>query len=317
MKVNFSEIASKIPQRKEQNKYAMGRNACLYGLVIVLFYAVTSFPGYFDPVPDYEHWGLIAMTILSGIVLLYFERFCSSRSGKRPHEWNSSGGTLHAFSFTNCRCAACSSRRVLCSVDGKGRTAYITPGMGVKDGASLGFYCVKCGTVVKAKDCTPEKFVSSKMKRADITSVLPLIRASKPYKLSRVYIKRYVTVAVIILFAEISSFYLARNAAVKLILPAFVGYFLFVSLYNLYTAAVTKYYVLDCGVVQKTPYGYSLFAFNESSSLVRFSEGERLSWGLYTSGENLLISPIIRDYEDMLREIKKKCLEKKIVISEK
>ena len=77
----------------------------------------------------------------------------------------------------------------------------------------------------------------------------------RAYRLDRAYIKRYLTVTVILTLAEISSFYIARTSALYLLLPLAIGYFLYVSAGNLVTAAMTAYFVTDDGVYQRIPGG--------------------------------------------------------------
>ena len=81
------------------------------------------------------------------------------------------------------------------------------------------------------------------------------------------------------------------------------------------TSMVTRYYVTADGIVQRTLWGYSMYKLEKGASLIKFndsSDGD--AWGLCTQKENILISPIITDYKDMLSELQKQCREKSVPI---
>ena len=113
MKFDFAQLSQLGRPKKEQNRYSIGRTSALSAVVLLAFFAVTTFPGYYDGGPSSRQWGMITAVLLAAIVSIRFERSCSSRMGKRPHDWNSSAGSLHAFSFVKCTCAKCGARRVL------------------------------------------------------------------------------------------------------------------------------------------------------------------------------------------------------------
>lgn len=308
MKFDLAQLGRLSRQKKEQNRYSIGRTSALSAIVLLAFFAVTTFPGYYNDGPSPRQWGMIAAVLLAAIVSVRFERSCSSKMGKRPHDWNSSAGSLHAFSFVKCPCTKCGARRILSYRDGK-RIKYLTPGRAVPGSGEVLLFCPYCGSTAELQNVRPKKFTESRVRRSELRKASAMLSSVKAYRLDKAYIKRYLTVTVILTLAEISSFYIARSSAVCLLLPLAVGYFLYVSVGNLVTAAITAYFVTDDGVYQRVPGGYALFPINGKSSLVHFSDGEGLAWGLYTDTENLLISPVIAGWRDMLASVEAVCKE--------
>ncbi len=311
MKTDLSELLCSRRTRQRFDPYASLRTACLAGLIFLSFYAVTRFPSFYEHGPDRQEWGMIGAVLLSAILLLYTERYASSRAGKRPHDWNTAGGTLHAFSYRRCCCARCSSRLVL-AYRNANRFVWLTPGTAVPQGGKLLFYCSRCRSSATDGE-TDLPFVSARVRgREEISGLLQSLKGEKPFQLRRERAMRYVWISFVLVCAEISCFYLARRQAVWLILPLALGYFLFISLQNLFTAFLTRYYVTEFGIVQRIPGGYARYPFNERSTLVRFSDGNSSSWGLYTEAENLLISPVIGEYEDLVRKLRRACSERSV-----
>ena len=315
MKFDFAQLSRLGRPKKEQNRYSIGRTSALSAVVLLAFFAVTTFPGYYDGGPSPRQWGMITAVLLAAIVSIRFERSCSSRMGKRPHDWNSSAGSLHAFSFVKCTCAKCGARRVLGYRDGK-QIKYLTPGRAVPNSGEVLLYCPYCGSTAELQSVKPDKFTESRVRRSELRKTSAMLLPVRAYRLDRAYIKRYLTVTVILTLAEISSFYIARTSALYLLLPLAIGYFLYVSAGNLVTAAMTAYFVTDDGVYQRIPGGYALFPINAKASLVHFSDGEKLAWGLYTDTENLLISPVIAGWSDMLSSVETVCKERGIPVVE-
>ena len=88
-------------------KYKSLRTLCLAGIMLLAFYSVINFPGYYAQGPDTQQWIMIYLCLLSAIILLYITLASSSWEGKAPHDWHSSGGSMHAFTFGSLFCKKC------------------------------------------------------------------------------------------------------------------------------------------------------------------------------------------------------------------
>lgn len=307
----------RAPKASAKSRYPYLRTLSLAGILLLAFYAAVHFPGFYDAGPTLHQWFIIGSVMLSAIVLVHFERACSSREGLGKHDWNSSGGSLYAFSFGRFFCKKCGAKRILVSIGKQGKTFFLTPGKAAPENAAVGFYCPCCKDSVDERHCRKPAFSSSRVRAGEYAGLRWKLKNSPSYRLSKEYTRRYLLVTFILFLAEISSFYLARNRAVMLLIPLVVGYLLFVSAYNMLTALVTKYYVTDTGVIQRIPWGYSQYTLSAKSALVRFQgDGGEDAWGLYTDKENLMISPIITNYTVMLDDLKAVCLKKSIAIME-
>ena len=309
MKLDPSDLLRRSMQARSLDRYGSLRTVCLAGLLFLSFYAVTSFPAFYEQGPTGEQWGMIGAVLLSAILLLQTERSASSRSGKRPHDWNSAGGTLHAFSFRRRCCSVCGARRVLAFQE-KGKTLrLLTPGLGVPEGSTLRYYCPYCADTAEshAQDLP---FLPARVRGAALSALSQQLRGQRGYRLEQGYRMRFFYVTLVLCCAEISCLYLARRAAVWLILPLVCGYFLYVSFKNMVIAFHTRYYLTADAVIQRIPGGYARFGLEPGSSLVRFSDGDRRSWGLYTATENLLLSPIIDGQEELIRRLRDACRDR-------
>ena len=196
------------------------------------------------------------------------------------------------------------------------RSLQLTPGAAVPQQAQLLFYCPRCGKNA-ADSAVDLDFVSARIRsREEIAALLRSLKSEREFPLRRDYAMRYVWISFVLACAEISCFFLARRQAIWLILPLTLGYFLFISLQNLFTAFYTRYYVTEAGIIQRIPGGFARYPFDEKSSLVRFSDGNGSSWGLYTDSENLLISPVIENFEEYLGQVKEACRDRNVIVLE-
>lgn len=314
--VDFSKMLNK--KEPTQSKQASLRLACLAGLILLSFYAITKFPVFYEDGPSLNEWIMIVFVMLSADVLLYVERASSNQSGRRPHDFASSGGSLHAFSFSTLFCKKCGARLALGCVGKSGKTVFITPGTAASDNEKVTFFCPHCAKAVPENAAEKRQFAYSKLKAPRLRELGEDLRAAESYRLSPEYTKRYAFIAVLLFLGEISCFWFARNSAIKLILPLSVGYFLFTALYNTAISLRTRYYVVADGVVQRGLWGYSMYEVTKSSSLIKFSGQQGTdAWGLYTEKENLMISPIIIDYKNMLSALKDVCKQKNVCIIER
>ena len=309
MKPDLSDLLHRGRQPRSFDRYGSLRTVCLAGLLLLSFYAVTQFPSFYEQGPDRQQWGMIGAVLLSAILLLQTERSASSRSGKRPHDWDSAGGTLHAFSFRRRCCSVCGARRIPVLSDPGKKLRYPTPGFAVPEGRTLRYFCPYCGDTAEnhAKDLP---FLSARVRGAGVSALSRQLRGQTGYRLEKSYRVRFVYLSLVLCCAEISCLYLARRAAIWLILPLVCGYFLYVSLKNMVIAYHTRYYVTQDAVVQRIPGGYARYGLERGSALVRFSDGERQSWGLFTVTENLLLSPIIEGQEEMIRALRGVCRDR-------
>lgn len=314
--VDFSKLLKK--NRNGSGKYAKLRLACLAGLILLSFFAITQFPVYYEDGPTLREWVMIVFVMLSADVLLYIERASSNQSGRRPHDPASSGGSLHAFSFSTLFCKKCGARLALGYVGKSGKPVFITPGAAAPEDAQTEYFCPHCAKAVTEEAAEKRQFASSKLKSSRLRELGKDFHAGEGYKLSPEYTKRYVFIVAILLLGEISCFWFARSSAIKLILPLAVGYFLFTALYNAALSLRTRYYVTADGVIQRGLWGYSMYEVTGSSSLIKF-EGQQGTdaWGLYTEKENLMISPIIAGYKDMISALKDVCRQKNVCIVER
>lgn len=291
------------------------RTMSLAGIMLLAFYAAITFPGYYEQGPCLQQWFIIGSVMLSAIVLFFFERTCSSREGRSKHDWNTSGGSLYAFSFGRFTCKKCSRKRILVSLNKQGRLYFFIPGKAAPEKDTVEFYCPCCKDSVGEADCKNASFSSSRIGTKEYAGLRKKLKHVTAYRLNKEYTRRYILVTFILFLAEISSFYLARDRAVMLLLPLCVGYFLFVSAHNMLTALVTKYYVTDTDVFQRILWGYSQYRISDHTTLVNFcGDGGEDAWGLYTERENLMISPIITEYSSMLDSIKAACLSNSAII---
>lgn len=314
--VDFSKLLKN--RKPAQAKQARLRLACLAGLILLSFYAITQFPVFYEDGPSLNEWVMIVFVMLSADVLLYIERASSNQSGRRPHDFASSGGSLHAFSFSTLFCKKCGAKLALGYVGKSGKPVFITPGATAPDNEQVTFFCPHCAKAVQEDAAVKRPFAYSKLKASRLRELLGDLRDAESYKLSPEYTKRYVFIAAILFLGEISCFWFARNSAIKLILPLAVGYFLFTALYNTAISLRTRYYVTADGVVQRGLWGYSMYEVTKSSSLIKFSGQQGTdAWGLYTETENLMISPIIVDYKNMLSSLKDVCKQKNVCIIER
>lgn len=298
----FRAIKEKTDARK---KYAQMRRLCIAGILLLGFYAISTFPGYYEAGLNTYNCLMMAFVMLSAIVLFYLERTYSSKEGARPHDWNSSGGSMHAFSFARYFCPDCGARLNLASKEDQAPPVFCAPGKVLSE--NMEFTCPHCLRQYKEENVLQEYEATSKLTGGKAAELLKETKLLHQYRLNAEYTRRYLLVSVILLFVEISCCYFARHRPVNLLLPLFVGYFLFVSVVNTLTSMTTRYIVTERGVVQRAAWSYRLYAFSPKASLVRFpAEGGGYIWGLLTASDNLLISPIIKDWQDMLKELKEK-----------
>lgn len=304
----FKALRGKTDIRK---KYAQMRRLCIAGILLLGFYAISAFPGYYEAGLNLNNCLMMGFVLLSAIVLFYLERAYSSKEGARPHDWNSSGGSMHAFSFVRAFCPGCGARLGLAGQKAGELPVFCAPGKVLSE--ELKFTCPHCRRQYEEEQVVQEYGASSKLSGARAAEIMKEIKGLHPFRLCAEYTRHYLLITIILLLVQISCIYFARLRPVNLLLPLFVGYFLFVSVINTLTAAATRYYVTEKGVVQRTAWGYYLYGFSPKASLIRFpAEGGGFVWGLLTEAENLLISPIIADWEDMLKELKEKAQNKHV-----
>ena len=286
------------------NKYLHLRKLYIAGILLLSFFAIVNFPKYYDAGLNVENSLMIAFVMLSAIVLFYLERNSSSKGGVHPHEWNSAGGSMHAFSFANYFCPDCGARLWLASAKPDGAVEFCTPGKTLP--GTMRFTCPHCLRQFDSEGVRPKQLDTSKLPREKVRDMLGQLKGARAYKLSAEYTRRYLLITVILLLVEIICIRFASARPINLLLPLCVGYFLFVSLINTFTALSTAYYVLDEGAVQKTAWGYRFYGFSATSSLVKLKSDGGAVWALLTGGENLLVSPIVDGWKDMLDELREK-----------
>ncbi len=304
--MKFTEIKNTFREKTDpRKKYSQMRRVCIAGILLLGFYATTNFPAYYDAGLNTGNCLMMGSVMLSAIVLFYLERSYSSKEGARPHDWNTSGGSMHAFSFARCFCPDCGARLSLAAQKKGGGLVFYVPGKAPEE--NVKFSCPHCRRQYDEDKIARDYNAPSRLKSAEAAGMLEDIKYARKFKLSAEFTRHYMLVALVLLLVEISCVYFARLRPVNLLLPLFVGYFLFVALINLYTAIVSRYSVADKGVLHRTAWGYRLYEFSDKSSLVRCSgEGETSSWALLTGSDNLLISPIIADWKELLKEIQDK-----------
>lgn len=301
-------------RKQDGNKYKRNKNMCLAGVMLVTLYAVITFPGYYENGPSLYDWTMIVLTLLSGIVLLYMERSFSSRECSRPHDLNTPGGSLNAFSFQNAVCAHCGGKLILAARDKVGRLSCVAPGSAAQESSEMLYYCPQCDKAVCASERKIKEFATSSISVSRFAALGLKIQGKKYYRINSQYIKTHFLTTMLTLVATLSSFYFARASAIRLILPATVGYLLFVCVYNLLYYISMRYYVLDIGVLQRSLWGYSLYAFEDTVAVVSYGdESGSEVWGLITNKENLLISVMIKDSVEMIRDVRQRSAEKSIV----
>lgn len=311
-KFSYKQNKKKAPGRKYKNL----RTICLAGIMLLGFYAVATFPGYYEEGPDTQQWLMIGFCMLSAIILFYITLASNSWEGKSPHDWHTSGGSLHAFTFGVFSCKKCGAKRILVSLGKNGEPVFVTPGKAAPEGGGIKFYCPYCVDSVDESGCEKKEFQFSRMNTLDMAELGKNFKKNhRAYRLSKEYTRRYALVTLILFFLEISAVSFAKKEAVRLLLPLVLGYFLFVSAYNMLTSIVSRYYVAGKGVVQRTLWGYSLYEVKKGASLVCFNDSEdSATWGLYSLKENILISPIIEDSKLLLAQLQAVCREKSVPI---
>ena len=66
--MNFDKVFSRFQKRrKRMNKYTTYNTLCLAGIVLVVFYAIINFPGYYEGGLDTQEWVRICLVMISGI----------------------------------------------------------------------------------------------------------------------------------------------------------------------------------------------------------------------------------------------------------
>lgn len=304
----FKAVRGKTDIRK---KYSQMRRLCIAGILLLGFYAISAFPGYYEAGLNLNNCLMMGFVLLSAIVLFYLERAYSSKEGAKPHDWNSSGGSMHAFSFVRAFCPDCGARLGLAGQKTGELPVFCAPGKVLSE--ELKFTCPHCRRQYEEEQVLQDYGASSKLSAARAAEIVKEIKGLHPFRLRAEYTRHYLLITIILFFIQISCIYFARLRPVNLLLPLFVGYFLFVSVINTLTAAATRYYVTEEGVIQRTAWDYYLYAFSPKASLIKFpAEGGGFVWGLLTEAENLLISPIIAGWEDMLKEMKEKAQNKHV-----
>lgn len=308
--MDFLTAFKKAKQERTKGRYRTGKYSCLAGLILVAFYAISMIPPLYEDGLTANDWVMIVLILLSGIVLLYLERGYSSKSNTRPHDYKSSGGSMHAFSFDRRLCRKCGSRLVLATKT-NGKTVYVAPG--ATSEGDVFFCCPKCGAAFAETDCPKETFEPSKMTLADYSKVNVKTKGLKAYKISTKYLKMHFLTAGITIAGSLYTFYLARLGPLKLILPFAVSYFTFVNIYNLLRYLSTRYYVTEDGIIEKSLWQIALYAFDDTVCVIRYGNEKGLrSRGIITSKENLLISAIIDGSEQMIDEIHAVCEKRNI-----
>ena len=196
------------------------------------------------------------------------------------------------------------ARLWLASAKPDGAVEFCTPGKTLP--GTMRFTCPHCLRQFDSESVRPKQLDTSKLPREKARDMLGQLKGARAYKLSAEYTRRYLLITVILLLMEIICIRFASARPINLLLPLCVGYFLFVSLINTFTALSTAYYVLDEGAVQKAAWGYRFYGFSATSSLVKLKSDGGAVWALLTGGENLLVSPIVDGWQDMLDELRKK-----------
>ena len=307
-------LSLKRPERPNaSDKYTRMRWLCLGGIVLLSFYAITEFPGFYERGLDAGSVLMIGFVMLSGIALLHIERGCSSRSGRNRHDWASAGGSMYAFSWAGFYCSGCGAKLCLADLRPDG-VKFLAPGRAAEGEAA--FICPHCGRRHKGSELVRAPERSSRLRGEAAARLLPQVKKGRAWRLSKEYTRRYLLVTLILLLAEVSCAWMARTRPVNLLLPLFVGYFLYVSFINALTALATRYYVTDEGVVQRSPWGYRLYGFSEKASLVSLDGNGGAAWGLLTEAENLLVSPLIDDWRGLLEELRSRAAKKGVPVVE-
>ena len=305
----FKFSQKNLRRKAPGTKYRQLRTMCLAGIMLLALFAVANFPGYYAQGPDVQQWIMIYLCMLSAIILMYIVLASSSWEGKAPHDWNSSGGSMQAFTFGSFFCKKCGARRALVGIGKNGRPVFITPGRAAPEGTSVKFHCPYCGDSVSESNCEKREFKFAKLRPTELAELgKDFKKTHHAYRLSKEYTRRYMLVTLILLFLEISAVNFARTEAVRLLLPLILGYFLFVSAKNMLTSMVSRYYVTEKGLVQRTLWGYSLYALKKGSSFIKFNDSsDSAAWGLFTEKENVLLSPIILEHKELIAQVQARC----------
>lgn len=307
--MNFDKVFSRFQKRrKRMNKYTTYNTLCLAGIVLVVFYAIINFPGYYEGGLDTQEWVRICLVMISGIVLLYMQRGCSSKEGARPHDYNTSGGTMHAFFFEQKVCTKCGTKLILAQKGNDPKLKYAAPGNAMEDNSEPVLYCCKCEETFDIHNVLNKNFKSSKISAFKFAGLGLTLKGKKAYKISGQYIKAHALTTLLTFIAVLPSFYFARKAPLRLILPAVVGYFFFVSVFNLLNYISARYYVVEAGVVQKSLWSYSFYPIDDTVCFVKYDvDNDANAWGLITNGENLFISSMITDSNSLVKELFQLC----------
>lgn len=301
--------------RRNKNKYKRYKTYCLAGVLLIAMYAMAVFPGYYSDGLSGEEWTMMLLLILSGYVLLYMERSFSSKDDSRLQDWKSSRGSMQAFAFANYCCLHCGRKLILASLDKRNKLHLIAPGQSIEPELDSGFYCVHCKKFYGGTNFERREFSASRLRPGQLFAFRPQFKDYKSYRLDRAFINRHALVSLLMLLATISCFYFARTSAVRLILPIFIGYLTFVSIYNFVYYVSIRYYLTSSAVIQLSLWSYSVFRAEDMVAFVCFSseQGEK-TWGLITSKENLLISPMIFNRNELTDKIKQFCKDNSIPV---
>ena len=218
----FKALRGKTDIRK---KYAQMRRLCIAGILLLGFYAISAFPGYYEAGLNLNNCLMMGFVLLSAIVLFYLERAYSSKEGARPHDWNSSGGSMHAFSFVRAFCPGCGARLGLAGQKAGELPVFCAPGKVLSE--ELKFTCPHCRWQYEEEQVVQEYGASSKLSGARAAEIMKEIKGLHPFRLCAEYTRHYLLITIILLLVQISCIYFARLRPVNLLLPLFVVYFLF------------------------------------------------------------------------------------------
>ena len=297
--------------RKKQSRNSFLKYLCLAALILLSYLAVTRIPALYADGLSVNDWIEILMLFLSGDALIYLERGFSSKENRRPHDWNSRGGSLHAFSFDNRVCPVCGTRLIL-ATDVEGSIHPVAPGTSQSE-SEPGFYCTRCKALYSPDACIQRLFQSSRIRAWSGKGPAPRPAAANAYRISSLYLRKHALVCFIALIAFIYSLYVFHRNPLHLLFPFFLSYFFFISFLNLLNYCSMRYSILDQGVLVRSLWSISLYAYDDCVCLIRYQEdGAVSSYGLITSKENLLISPVIESFEDMVIHLRKACADNAI-----
>jgi hypothetical protein len=279
-------------------------------MLITLIVVYQTVPAYYEDGLSGREWQTIALLSACILTALNFYMYGRKRDATAPgSKRRSLGGSTREFFYETQRCSKCSRKRIPVILPAK-KGAQPIP---VPPGATLGkqtvvYYCTNCKDYREKSACRKDALQSARVEASSRTSIRSETRGIREYRLTRQFRKQSAQVAFVLLLIFALSIYLASKNWILLILMWIAAYLFFVSLFNAVNNHMLCYQVLTKGLLQRGLLGYRLFPWPSVFAVLPLPPYEtNKSLAFYTDLENLVLSPIIEDYETLQGEILSRC----------